>query len=109
MSMLLAVLNAAFIYGLLWLFERKRRELHEFDFDKCAVVPPFIFLGLSLLGAFLRLGIWGSWASLVIYILVLFGMLWKNAKFSPARASVYSVAVLIFNLALNTLLAYRTR
>jgi hypothetical protein len=38
-KMLFAILNAGFIYGLIWLFERKRRELLEFDFDKIAVIP----------------------------------------------------------------------
>lgn len=36
---------------------RKRRELHEFDFDMIAVVPPFIYLGLSLVVLFLGLGV----------------------------------------------------
>jgi hypothetical protein len=47
--MFFAILNAGFIYRLIWLFERKRRELLKFDFDKIAVIPPFIYLGLSLL------------------------------------------------------------
>ena len=107
--MLFAILNAGLIYGLIWLFERKRRELHEFDFDKIAVFPPFIYLGLSLLVMFFGLGIWGSWAALIVFMMALFWMLWKNAKLSPARASAYSLAVLIFNVALNTLLTYRSR
>lgn len=61
--MFLAILNAAFIYGLIWMFERKRRELHEFDFDMIAVVPPFIYLGLSLVVLFLGLGVWARWAT----------------------------------------------
>jgi hypothetical protein len=46
--MFLAILHAAFIYGLIWMFERKRRKLHEFDFDMIAVVPPFVYFGLSM-------------------------------------------------------------
>jgi hypothetical protein len=38
--MLFAILNAGFIYGVIWIFERKRRELYEFDFGKIAVIPP---------------------------------------------------------------------
>lgn len=78
--MLFAILNAGFIYGVIWIFERKRRELHEFDFDKIAVIPPFIYLGLSVLILVLGLGIWGSWAALVVFLIALFWMLWKNAK-----------------------------
>ena len=107
--MLFAILNAGLIYGLIWLFERKRRELPEFDFDKIAVIPPFIYLGLSLLVIVFGLGIWGSWAALIVFMIALFWMLWRNAKLSPARAAAYSVAVLIFNVALNTLLTYRSR
>ena len=59
-KMLFAILNAGFIYGLIWPFERKRRELLEFDFDKIAVIPPFIYLGLSLLVMVLGLGISGA-------------------------------------------------
>jgi hypothetical protein len=106
--MLFAILNAAFIYGLIWIFERKRRELHEFEFDRIAVIPPFIYLGLSLLAAFLGLGAWGSWAALAVFMLALFWLLWKNARLSPARASAYTLAVLAFNLVLNTLLTYRS-
>src|ERR1700681_2861236 len=106
--MFFAILNAAFIYGLIWIFERKRRELHEFDFDKIAVITPFVYLGLSLLVLVCGLGIWASWAAVIVFMIVLFWMLWKNAKLSPARASAYSMAVLIFNLALNVLLTYKT-
>ena len=105
--MLFAFVNAGFIYGLIWIFERKRRELHEFDFDKIAVFPPFIYLGLSLLILVFHLGIWASWTAIIIFVIVLFWMLWKNAKLSPARASAYSVAVLVFNIGLNTLITYK--
>jgi len=105
--MLFAIINAGFIYGLIWIFERKRRELHEFDFDKIAVVPPFIYLGLSVLVLVLGLGIWGSWAALFVFMVALFWMLWKNAKLSLARASSYSLAVLVLNLVLNTILTYK--
>jgi hypothetical protein len=40
--MFLAILNAAFIYGLIWMFERKRRELHEFDFDIIGGRPSYL-------------------------------------------------------------------
>jgi hypothetical protein len=105
--MFFAILNAGFIYGLIWIFERKRRELHEFDFDKIAVIPPFIYLGLSVIVVVLGLGIWGSWAALIIFTIALFWMLWKNAKLSLARALAYSSAVLIVNLIINTLVAYK--
>jgi cbb3-type cytochrome oxidase subunit 3 len=106
--MFFAILNAAFIYGLIWLFERKRRALHEFDFDMIAVVPPFVYLGLGLVVLLFGLGIWGSWAAVIVFIVVLFWMLWKKAKLSLARASAYSAAVVVFNLILNVALAYKT-
>src|ERR1700688_2681788 len=105
--MLFAILNAGFIYGLFWLFERERRELHEFDFSKFAVIPPFIYLGLSLVVTLFGLGIWGSWAALIVFMIALFWMLWKNAKLSPARASAYTLAVFIFNVGISTLLTNR--
>ena len=107
--MFLAILNAAFIYGLIWMFERKRRGLHEFDFDMIAVVPPFVYFGLSLVILFLGLGVWASWATLMVFMVVLFWMFWRKAKLTLARASAYSLAVLIFNLAVNILLTYKTR
>jgi hypothetical protein len=107
--MFLAILNAAFIYALIWMFERKRRGLHEFDFDMIAVVPPFIYFGLSLVILFLGLGVWASWTTLIVFMVVLFWMFWRKAKLSLARASAYSLAVLIFNLAVNILLTYKTR
>ncbi len=105
--MLFAIVNAGFIYGVIWLFERKRRELHEFDFDKIAVIPPFIYLGLSVVVLVLGLGIWGSWAALFVFLIALFWMLWKNAGLSVARASSYSLIVLVLNLVLMTLLTYK--
>jgi hypothetical protein len=105
--MFLAILNAAFIYGLIWMFERKRRELHEFDFDMIAVVPPFVYFGLSLVILFLGLGVWASWATLTVFMVVLFWMFWRNAKLTLARASAYSIAVLAFNLAVNIVLTYK--
>jgi hypothetical protein len=105
--MLFAIVNAGFIYGVIWVFERKRRELQDFDFGKIAVIPPFVYLGLSLLVLVLGLGIWSSWAALVIFLITLFWMLWKNAKLSVARAASYSLIVLVLNLALMTLLTYK--
>ena len=105
--MLFAIVNAGFIYGVIWVFERKRRELHDFDFGKIAVIPPFVYLGLSLLVLVLGLGIWSSWVALVIFLITLFWMLWKNAKLSLARAASYSLIVLVLNLALMTLLTYK--
>lgn len=105
--MLFAILNAGFIYGLIRIFERKRRELHEFDFDKIAVIPPFVYLGLSVVVLVLGLGIWGSWAALIVFTIALFWMLRKNAKLSLARAFAYSGTVLIMNVGLNTLLTYK--
>ena len=93
---------------MIWIFEQEsERELHEFDFDKIAVIPPFIYLGLSVLVLVLGLGIWGGWAALVVFLTALFWMLWKNAKLSVARASSYSLIVLVLNLALMTLLNYK--
>jgi hypothetical protein len=105
----LAILNAAFIYALIWMFERKRRELHEFDFDMIAVVPPFVYFGLSLIILFLGLGVWARWATLTVFMVVLFWMFWRKAKLTLARAFAYSIAVLVFNLAVNVLLTYKTR
>jgi hypothetical protein len=105
--MLFAIVNAGFIYGVIWVFERKRRELQDFDFGKIAVIPPFVYLGLSLLVLVLGLGIWSSWVALVIFLITLFWMLWKNAKLSVARAASYSLIVLVLNLALMTLLTYK--
>ena len=105
--MLFGIVNAGFIYGVIWVFERKRRELQDFDFGKIAVIPPFVYLGLSLLVLVLGLGIWSSWVALVIFLITLFWMLWKNAKLSVARAASYSLIVLVLNLALMTLLTYK--
>jgi hypothetical protein len=106
--MFFAILNAAFIYGLIWMFERKRRKLHEFDFDMIAVAPPFVYFGLSMVILFLGLGVWASWAVLTVFMVVLFWMFWRNAKLTLARASAYSIAVLVFNLAVNIVLTYKT-
>jgi hypothetical protein len=107
--MLFAILNAGIIYGLLWLFERKRRELDDFHVSRAAVVPAFIYLGLSIAVLFLGLGFWGSWAALIVFVVALFFMLWKNVKLPPARAAAYSAAVLAINVGINTLLAYKVR
>ena len=105
--MLFAIVNAGLIYGVIWIFERKRRELHEFDFGKIAVIPPFIYLGLSVLVLVLGLGTWGSWVALAVFLIALFWMFWKNANLSIARASSYSLIVLVLNVVLMTLLTYK--
>ena len=105
--MFLAILNAAFIYGLIWMFERKRRALHEFDFDMIAVVPPFVYLGLGLVILFFGLGAWANWATISIFMIVLFWMFWRKAKLPLARALAYSAAVLIFNTVLIVALSYK--
>jgi hypothetical protein len=104
--MFLAILNAAFIYGLIWMLERKRRKLH--DFDMIAVVPQFVYFGLGMIVLFLGLGVWASWAILTVFMVVLFWMFWRKAKLTLARASAYSIAVLVFNLAVNIAPTYKT-
>jgi hypothetical protein len=90
------------------MFERKRRQLHEFDFDMIAVVPPFVYFGLSLVILFLGLGVWANWATIIVFMIVLFWMFWRNAKLPLARASAYSAAVLIFNVVIIVALSYKT-
>jgi hypothetical protein len=105
--MLFAILNAGLIYGVIWIFERQRREIYDFDFGKIAVIPPFIYLGLSVLVLVLGVDTWGSWAALAGFLIALFWMLWRNANLSIARASSYSLIVLVLNVLLMTLLTYK--
>jgi cbb3-type cytochrome oxidase subunit 3 len=107
--MFFAILNAGLIYGVIWLFERKRRAMHEFDFDMLAVIPPFVYLGLNLLILVLGLGPWAQGLALLVFVGVLFWMLWRRAKLSVGRASAYTALVLVVNLALDVLLASRPR
>jgi 4-hydroxybenzoate polyprenyltransferase len=105
--MLFAILNAGIVYGLLWLFERKKRELDDFHVSKAAVVPAFIYLGLSVAVLVFQLGPIASLIALAAFIIALFWMLWKNVKLPPSRAAAYSVAVLVINVGIFTLLAYK--
>ena len=106
--MLFAILNAGIIYGLLWVFERKKRELDDFHVSKAAVVPAFIYLGLTLVLLFLDLGPLGNWAALAIFIVSLFWMLWKNVKLPLWRAAAYSIAVLAINIGITMLMVYKS-
>lgn len=47
--------------------------------------------------------------NLTVFMVVLFWMFWKKAKLSLARASAYSIAVLVFNLAVNIVMTYKMR
>jgi len=105
--MLFAILNAGIVYGLLWVFERKKRELDDFHVWHAAVIPAFIYLGISLIVLFFGLGILGSWVAMVVFIIALFWMLWRNVKLPPSRAAAYGLAVFVINVGLNTLLNYR--
>jgi hypothetical protein len=107
--MLYALLNAGIIYGLLWVFERKRRDFDGFDVPYVATVPSFIYLGLNLVVLFFGLGVLGSWVALAVFIIALFWMLMKTVKLPPTRAAAYSLAVLAINLGIYFLLTYKLR
>ena len=103
--MLGTLLVGVLLYGLLWVFERKRVELDAFNVFAAVIVPSLVVFLLQFGLSFLDVGVvWGLVAPLLFY-LVTFIMLWKVVEVTTGRSATYTVFVLVAQLAFGFLLA----
>jgi len=98
-----------FVYAMIWLFERKRRQIEPFEIA-LIVVGPAIVSGIVRFG-FLYAGLrhWAGLSAAVLFAATTFVLLVKPLAFPVKRAVVYTGAVFAFNLAVGFALAALTR
>ncbi len=108
-AMLNLILIFVFLYGLIWLFERKHREIDAFQVAVPVLVPVIASFLVGLGAAFLNLGAVGVWTSVVVLIGATYLSLWKIMGLPGKRSAGYTAAVFVFSIgvrvALDSLLA----
>ncbi|MDJ0926641.1 MAG: hypothetical protein QNJ73_03235 [Gammaproteobacteria bacterium] len=93
-----ALLTFIFLYGVIWLFERKHRDIDAF-LVAVAVVVPVIASFLTSIGAgVLGLGAAGAWLGFLVLIGATYLSLAKIMGLPGKRAAGYTAAVVVFNL-----------
>ena len=103
--MILGLLNFGVLYGVMWLFERKRHADGDFNLVRAAAIPAFALAVATVLSLFLRLGIAGSIGALVIFVGATVWVLLTELKLPPKRAVAYSATVLVIDIGLLGFLA----
>ncbi len=102
--MFLLIFNCGAIYSIVWLFERKRIDMNDFSPADVMIVPCVVLLVPALLGFVMRLPVWVSVVTLLLFVASSFWMFWKKLPTSRLRAVSYSVLLLAVNIALEVLL-----
>jgi hypothetical protein len=96
--MTLALLTFAFLYAVIWLFERERVGMDWFRIAVAAVVPIIVMLLTTAAAAF---AFGASFATMGLSVAALtvstFLVLWKIVGVAPKHAAIYAFAVLVFH------------
>lgn len=94
-----------FVYALIWIFERKKREIEAFEIG-LIVLGPLILAGIvRFLCLFLGLDVWSEVIAAAVFAATTFVLLMKPLEFTARRAAAYTTAVFAFNITIS-LLAY---
>lgn len=88
-------LNFSALYSVLWLFERKKRDLDGFEITAVVIVPMVVIVFFQIIASILDLGVWSAHLALVIFLAMTSGMLWRILAIPGGRALAYPL-VLIF-------------
>lgn len=108
--MLAIIASFALLYALIWIFERKKREVDAFEV-LVIVVAPAILSGIIRFVC-LFVGLAEEWADLigaVVFAVVTLILLLKPLEFPLKRAAVYTAVVLAINILVSTGLYLVTR
>ncbi len=102
--MLLAIFNCGVLFGIVWLFERKRIDMADFSPAEVILLPCIVLLAPSLVAIIVPLPAWVGLASILLFVGVTFWVCWKRIPTTRARAAAYSVALLAANIALELII-----
>ena len=103
-AMLNLFLVFVFLYGLIWLFERKHREIDAFQIAVPVLVPVFAAFLVGLGAVALGLGAVGVWTSVVVLIGATYLSLWKIMGLPGMRSAGYTAAVFVFSIGARVVL-----
>jgi len=96
--MLALIITFFFLYALIWVFERKNREIDSFEI-LLIVIGPAIVAGLvDFLFNFLGLEAWSGYIAALVYAIIALILLIKPLEFPLKRAVLYTVAIFSINL-----------
>jgi cbb3-type cytochrome oxidase subunit 3 len=107
--MFLLIFNCGALFGIVWLFERKRIDMDNFSAADLFVFPCIVLLVPVLLGLFVRLPAWLPLVTTILFLCVTFWVCWKQIPTTRARAACYSIILLAANIAVELALTYGQR
>lgn len=99
--MLLAIFNCGVLFGIVWVFERKRIDMVNFSPADLLVLPCVVLLVPALIGIFVPLPPWLSIFTMLVFVGVTFWVCWRRLPTTRTRAVAYSIALLGANIALE--------
>ena len=102
--MLGVAVNFVVLYGIVWLFERKRSELDAGSIATAVIIPVIVLILFRVAAYFLGLGVVGDISSPILYLLVTFFVLWKLLEIPVGRSATYSIALFVVNVGLAMVL-----
>lgn len=97
--MLALIITFCFLYALIWILERKNREIDSFEISLIVIGPAIVAGLVDFLFNFTGLGKWSGHAGAIVYAVIAFILLLKPLEFPVKRAALYTIAIFIINLA----------
>ncbi len=96
--MIQAILTFAFLYGLIYFFERDRDDLDAFSIATAVVVPVIVTLFVQVGAALVGLGPWVGLIALATLAVATYLILAVHLEIKASHAIAYTAAVLVFNV-----------
>lgn len=94
--MLQAFIVFLVLFGLIWIFERKRREeLDVFSIGGAIAVPLISAVLIAIVGWFLGFYPWSVYAAVIVALVATYLVLWRLLGISAGRSAAYTGAVVV--------------
>lgn len=92
------MLTFAFLFLIIYIFDRKRDDLDAFSIASAVVVPTIVVFLFGMATAYFGLGIWAAFAELGLLVVSTYLVLNLVLGFKAIRSIAYACAVLVFNV-----------
>lgn len=99
------MLTFAFLFGLIYLFDRKRDDLDAFSIASAVVVPAILVFIFRMISGYLEWGLWAAFAELGLLVISTYLVLNLVLGFKALRSMAYACSVLVFNVVVGVVIA----
>ena len=95
------MISFAFLFLLIYIFDRKREDLDAFSIATAVVVPAIAVFLFSMVSGYFEFGTWSAFAELGLLVVATYLVLNLNLGFKAGRAAAYTAAVFVFNVGVS--------